>query len=88
MIGAFGVAAAMLSFAIGLEIQDAAARPDPAATSVNRTLKGNRLPLVPTERDASPAMHMPAPQLPRGCESSFSSLRNAYSNEIAGRCVG
>ena len=79
----------MLSFVVGLEVQYALARPTlerPAfnSTPVNRFLKGDRLPAVPAPRSENPAQ----PQLPKGCEQSFSSVRNAYANEVAGRCVG
>jgi hypothetical protein len=80
----------MLSFVAGLEVQFALARPslerpgfDP--TPVNRSLKGDRLPAIPGPRSENPAGQ---PKLPKGCELSFSSVRNAYANEVAGRCVG
>jgi hypothetical protein len=79
----------MLAFLAGLEVQYALARPSlerPGInpTPINRTLKGDRLPIIPGARGENP---MGEPRLPRGCEQSFSSVRNAYANEVAGRCV-
>jgi len=90
--GAFVAAIALLAVAITLEIQVAAARTGLATTrtgveqpTVNRTLKGNRLPLVP---DASlPPARAEQPKLPEGCVESAKSARNPFSMEVPGRCV-
>ena len=92
-LAAAGVTIAMLSVVAGLEVQFAMARPsvdlttlnravDPA--SVNRSLKGDRLPITLGPRGENPVDQL---KLPSGCELRFSSTRNAYANEVAGRCV-
>ena len=66
---------------------------EPSKEIINRTLKGDRLPLVlkPYSTPASGAMEGNVPrisvQLPDGCEALASPLvRSAIAN-IAGRCV-
>jgi hypothetical protein len=88
-VGGAGLAVAMLAFLAGLEVQFALARPSlerPGInpTPINRSLKGDRLPIIPGARGENP---MGEPRLPKGCEHSFTSVRNAYANEVAGRCV-
>jgi hypothetical protein len=86
-VGGLSVAVMIAALVGSLEIQFATARPSmPGAepTNVNRMLKGNRLPSVPGPRGENPA---DAPKMPKGCEATFSSVRNIYANEIAGRCV-
>jgi hypothetical protein len=75
----------------GLEIQLALANPTIdatarafAPTSINRHLKGDRLPAVSPQRGENPAKE---PSLPPGCEARFTSVQNTYKNEVAGRCV-
>jgi hypothetical protein len=89
-IGSFGVAVAMLSVVIGMETQVATARPgaEPAKiTKINRTLKGDRLPLVPDASLTNPAAGPSEPKLPDGCVASFNAARNAFWVEVPGRCV-
>jgi hypothetical protein len=91
VLGGAGLATALLSLVAGLEIQlalanatvDVSARAF-APTPVNRHLKGDRLPIVPPQRGENPANE---PSLPPGCELRFTSVRNAYKNEVAGRCL-
>ena len=77
-----GAAIAMLSFAVCLELPLASAgvRMDP--TAIDRTLKGDRQPLVP-----APSVAPAQPRLPEGCESSFSAIRNPKAREVVGRCL-
>ena len=93
LLAAGGMTVAMLSVVAGLEVQFALARPsldlttlncgvDPA--SVDQSLKGDRLPITLGPRGENPVDQL---KLPSGCESRFSSTRNAYANEVAGRCV-
>ena len=85
LIGVAGAALAIMSFATGLTIEiESGAGAALHLTTVNRTLKGDRL-LSP----AAPSSQNPAgePSLPHGCELRFSSVRNAYANEVAGRCL-
>jgi hypothetical protein len=89
LIGGLGLAVMIASLLVGLEMQLAMARPGAEPTSINgnsinRGLKGDRLPGIPGARGENPS---DGPKLPKGCEASFSSARNIYANEIAGRCV-
>jgi hypothetical protein len=69
---------------------------NPSEQTVNRALKGDRLPLVPTIhwhvenqplelRD--PRTSTPNAKLPDGCEAVVSSIANSELAHIAGRCV-
>jgi hypothetical protein len=84
LVGGVGAAVAVLSFVVGLEVQFAMARPGSEPAAINRSLKGDRQPVSPGAIGENPANPQ---KLPDGCESSFSSTRNAYVNEVAGRCV-
>jgi len=75
-----GLATALLSLVAGLEIQLALANPTIdatarafAPTSINRHLKGDRLPAVSPQRGENPAKE---PSLPPGCEARFTSVQN------------
>jgi hypothetical protein len=71
--------------AIGLE-GIAIARPDAGISTeiVNRTQKGDRLPLVQRTAPRVPAYDS---RLPDGCDSLVSSLTHSDLARIAGRCV-
>src|SRR5436853_7329369 len=91
LLGGPGLAVALLSLVASLEIQLALASPAIhastrpfAPTPVNRHYKGDRLPITHPQRGESPGEE---PSLPPGCELRFTSVRNAYKNEVAGRCV-
>ena len=90
----FGGAVAMLSFLGSLEIEVASARTgvDPAPIvqvtpmqAVDRTLKGDRLPLVPGPSSARPVTD--EPKLPDGCHSAMNPPKHAFAPEVPGRCV-
>src|SRR4029453_19130246 len=82
LIGGTGVAAAMLSFVICLEVAEiATALPRSEPQAIDRTLKGDRLPTLPR-----PSVS-PASRMPEGCESSVSSIRNPKAREVVGRCL-
>jgi len=91
LVGAAGVAIAMLVIGVGLEVHFAVARPSlegpglgrPAfdPTRVDRTLKGDRLPGPSGQR---PALRL---RLPDGCEPRFSLTIKTDVNEVARRCV-
>jgi len=84
----FGGAVAMLSFLGSLEIEVASARTGVQATpmqAVDRTLKGDRLPLVPGPSSARPVTD--EPKLPDGCHSAMNPPKHAFAPEIPGRCV-
>jgi hypothetical protein len=95
-VGCCGAVFAVASFLIGLEVSATTAAPstDRTATSVNRTLKGDRLPLTPSksrnavngpfEFKAPPASR---PELLDGCEPVVSSIGQSPLAQIAGRCV-
>ena len=79
-----GAAVTAASFLAGLQVQIVGAELEIDPATVNRTLKGERLPVLPGPSGENPALQ---PSLPIGCEARFSSVRNAYANEIAGRCL-
>jgi hypothetical protein len=85
LIAGAGAAAAMLSFVVCLEVAEiATARPSAEANhSIDRALKGDRLPMIsrPSVAPAIPA------QVPDGCESSVSEIRNPSARQAIGRCV-
>ena len=87
IVGALGMAVAVLSFAVTLEAEVAPAGPrfDPA--TVNRTLKGGRLPLIPGASGANPieAPSLREPKSPRECQPDVAP--KPFSTEVAGRCV-
>jgi hypothetical protein len=95
LVGCFGAAFAIASFLIGLEVSSTTAAPsvDPTASSVNRTLKGDRMPLIPgTSRNAvNGPFQIKAPKAPAelldGCEPVISSIGQTPLAKIAGRCV-
>jgi hypothetical protein len=85
-----GAAVAMLSFVASLEVEVAAARTGAEPAPVNRTLKGDRMPLVPGMRSVRPAetRRLSDPKLPDECHAAFDPRRNTFSAEVAGRCLG
>jgi hypothetical protein len=88
VIAGAGVAAAMVSFVVSLEVETTIARPrvEPTVTErmlIDRTLKGDRLPSVPRPSVAP----IPQPKALEGCESSVSSINNPRAREIVGRCL-
>lgn len=102
LAGGLIVAVAMLAFIIGLGVSDLTARSrvEPSSQTVgqivNRTLKGDRLPLVaalhPNAVDRSlktKAARATASdsKLPDGCDLPVSPLANFELARIAGRCV-
>jgi len=91
LVGGLGAAAAMLIVLLGLEAQVGAqveaARRGVDPGTVNRALKGDRLPLIPRASDAKPAPRAPEPKLPDGCVGGFTSTKNVLSTEVPGRCV-
>jgi len=93
IVGCAGAAFAVASFFIGLEVSATTAAPavDRSAPMVNRTLKGDRQPLIPAKsRNAvnneikAPA---PKPQLLDGCEPVVSQIGQSPLAQIPGRCV-
>jgi hypothetical protein len=91
LFGGLGVAVAMLSMIAALEAQVATARPGVGVDrgTVNRALKGDRLPLIPGATGAAPIDLRPAatePKLPDGCEEAHAP-RSPFSAEVAGRCL-
>jgi hypothetical protein len=86
LVGGLGVAVAMLSFVVTLEAEvapPAGPRFDPAA--VNRSLKGNRLPLMPATTGANPIgePRKMESQAPRTCPA----VHDMFAPEVAGRCL-
>jgi hypothetical protein len=96
LFGCCGAAFAAASFFVGLEVSATTAAPSrDTATMVNRTLKGDRLPLLirvrnvkgPFEVEAPAAVPVRRPQLLDGCEPVISSIGQPPLAQIAGRCV-
>jgi hypothetical protein len=85
-----GLALPMLALVAGLQVPSVAASPQPAATDVNRTLKGDRLPAVasgnPADRQGSQA-RQPNTKLPDGCESTVSAMTRSSLAQTPGRCI-
>ena len=96
IVGCCGVALAMASFFIGLEVSATTAAPsaDLTAPMINRTLKGDRMPLIPGksrnavngpfEIKAPPVV---TPELLDGCEPVVSSIGRSPLARVAGRCL-
>jgi hypothetical protein len=87
-VGFLGGAVIVAALIAGLEAQVSAM---PAARGVDpgtfdRTLKGDRLPLV--TQITGPAWRSPEPPLPDGCLAAADWHKDIYSAEVAGRCVG
>src|SRR2546430_2435922 len=88
-----GLALPMLALVAGLQVPSVAAAPQPAATDVNRTLKGDRLPSdlsaiggKPADRQGSQTPQ-PAPKLPDGCEATVSAMTRSPLAQTPGRCI-
>jgi hypothetical protein len=84
----FGGAVAMLSLIASLEIEVAVAHGGAEPVPVNRTLKGDRLTPNSGIQSARPlAPRAEEPKLPNECHASFNARNNAFSAEVAGRCL-
>jgi len=88
--GILGAASALGAFFLALQVQ-VAAMPvrgiDPA--SINRTIKNDRLPVVPAAARTLPAHRSGQPGLPDGCIDAANWRKDKiYTAEVAGRCVG
>lgn len=98
LVGCCGAAFAIASFLIGLEVSATTAAPslDKTAPVMNRTLKSDRLPLVPSKnRNAvngpveikTPPVPAAKPRLLDGCEPIISSIGQSPLAQVAGRCL-
>jgi hypothetical protein len=95
LVGCCGVVFAAASFLIGLEVSANTMVPsiESPAPVMNRALKGDRLPLVPTKsRNAvngpsEKARPAPKAELPDGCEPVVSAIGQSPLARIPGRCV-
>ena len=94
IVGGCGAAFAIASFFIGLEVSATTAAPsfERSQPVVNRTLKGDRLPMTPAKsRNAVNGPFEikapPAPKLLDGCEPMVSAIGQSPLAQIAGRCV-
>jgi hypothetical protein len=85
-----GLALPMVALLAGMQVPSVAASPQPAASDVNRTLKGDRLPAVtsgnPADRQGSQA-RQPTPKLPDGCEATVSAMTRSSLAQTPGRCI-
>ena len=98
VISGLGVVVALGFFVIGLEVSASTvgAGATRAPHQVDRTLKGDRLPLIP-ERARKNAVNGPieilaprAPvrqELPDGCESIVSQIAQSPLAQVPGRCI-
>ena len=98
LVGCCGAMFAIASFLIGLEVSSTTttAAPSVEQTTVNRTLKGDRMPLIPgkSRNAVNGPFEIKAPQAPAaipelldGCEPVISSIGQTPLAKIAGRCV-
>ena len=99
LAGFGGAAFAVACFLIGLEVSATTAAPSAGQTSltINRSLKSDRMPLVPVtshkavnspvESNAPTATPAPRPRLLDGCEPMVSAIGQSPLAQIAGRCV-
>jgi hypothetical protein len=98
LVGCGGAVFAIATFLVGLEVSTTTASPSlaPSAPMVNRTLKGDRMPLLstksrnavngPAEMNVPPAP-APKPRLLDGCEAVVSAIGQSPLAQIPGRCV-
>jgi hypothetical protein len=77
-----GIGVIALSTVIGLEVEIATARPGSVSSTIDRTLKGDRLDPA-SFPNVRPTIG-PAGQLPYGCESSVSTI---HLSPVIGRCL-
>lgn len=88
-----GLALPMLALVAGLQAPLVAASPQDAATGVNRTLKGDRLPSILPTTDGKPAdlqgwqAPRATPKLPDGCEAAVSAMTRSSLAQTPGRCI-
>lgn len=83
-----GSAMTMISFVIALELPTQASQSSVfQPTQVNRTLKGDRLPVMPGAHSESPVAPRLEPKLPDGCVAKYDARVNIFHPEVAGRCV-
>src|SRR6516165_618678 len=92
LISGCSVFLAIVSIVIGIEVSVATASSGaaPSTEIINRTQKGDRLPVAPALRQ-NPINRPPEVNLPRmqadGCESLASPLAHSPLAQIAGRCL-
>ena len=96
--GCLGAAFVIASFLVGLEVSATTAAPSIGhnTPSVNRLLKGDRMPFAapasrkainrPVETKAPPAPS-PKPRLLDGCEPMISAIGQSPLAQVAGRCI-
>jgi hypothetical protein len=91
LAGGLTGAAALIAIIMALGTSDLTARTglDPAGQVgqiVNRSLKGDRLPLIPAFQ-LKARTSTPEAKLPDGCEALVSSIGNSELARVAGRCI-
>lgn len=98
VVACCGAALGIASFLVGLEVSATTAAPwfEVSPAGMNRTLKGDRLPVPAMSRNAgdgpveikTPRAIPPAvPQLPIGCEAVVSAIGQPPLARIPGRCI-
>jgi len=93
MASAAGLLALVGFFAVGIDPFLSAAA-DQAATptmTVNRAMKGDRLPLIPpaafTPDQGNGAVSQPQAQIPFACDAAFSTIQVRRSANVYRRCM-
>jgi hypothetical protein len=79
-----GVGVMVLSTVIGLEVEIATARPGSVSSTIDRTLKGDRIDPASLPNVRPTMAPAGKPKLPLGCESSVSTIHLA---PVVGRCL-
>ena len=92
-----GAVVGLASFVIALEISATQAAPGMYGPSMNRVLKGDRLPLLsaksrnavngPAEPKIPPRVPVMQPGLLEGCEGLVSTIGQPPLSRVPGRCV-
>ena len=94
IVPGLGLALMMATLVIGLKISTSPAlsASAPALHSVDRTMKGDRTPLLPVRTgdlnaNSFPGSTVVVPELLDGCEAVVSSIGDTPLSRIAGSCV-
>jgi hypothetical protein len=98
LVACCGAVLGLASFLVGLEVSATTAAPsgEHSPAAMNRTLKGDRLPLAgnsrnagngPVEINAPRTAPTAGPELPIGCEAIVSAIGQPPLARVPGRCV-
>jgi hypothetical protein len=96
MASAAGLLALVGFFAVGIDpflsaAADQATTPTAPAMTVNRAMKGDRLPLIPpaafTPDQGNRVVPQPQAQMPFACDAAFSTIQMRRSANVYRRCM-